>query len=175
MTSQVAFMSKHSLKEAAKAILMLVALALVTACAGYSPSAVQPGMDIAQVQALMGPPAARYAQGDGGSRLEYPRGPMGLHTFMVDLDAQGRVLGWQQVLTEAQFNAIQPGISAQELLRRVGRPAQVRGGGRQGGQVWSYRFDSWACQWWQVSVTDGVVGHAAYGNDPRCEFREFRP
>jgi hypothetical protein len=141
----------------------------LAACATYSPRNVRPGMTEQEAVAVMGPPFARHAQPGGGMRLEYPRGPAGLHTFMVDVDAQGRVTGWQQVLTEAQFNAVPQGATVQELRRRLGRPAQVRGGGLQPGQVWSYRFDSPFCQWWQVSVVQDRVGPAAYGPDPRCE------
>lgn len=150
---------------------MAAALAstLLAGCATYTPHAVRPGMSADEVVAAMGRPNARHAQPGGGSRLEYARGPAGLHTYMVDLDAQGRVVGWEQVLDEAHFNAINPGLSVQELQRRVGRPAQVRSGGFQPGQVWSYRFDNWRCTWWQVSVVNGIVGDAAYTPDPRCQ------
>lgn len=144
---------------------------LLTGCATYSPSKVQPGMDAAQVEQLMGgAPTGRYANPDGGTRLEYARGPLGLHTFMIDLDPAGRVTGWRQVLTEREFNAITPGLPVREMLRRIGRPAQTRSGGWQPGQVWTYRYDSSPfCLWWQISVLGDVVKDAAYGPDPRCD------
>ncbi|WP_235971137.1 hypothetical protein [Azohydromonas caseinilytica] len=129
-------------------------------------------MSAEQVQAIMGAPTGRYANPDGGTRLEYARGPMGLHTYMVDLDASGRVTGWKQVMDEREFNAITPGMPVQEMLRRIGRPAYVRGGGWQPGQVWSYRYDSPFCLWWQISVVGDTVKDAAYGPDPRCEHPE---
>ena len=157
---------KHRLS---RRLAVLAAAFALAGCATYSPRDVRPGMSGAEVEAIMGPPHARHAQPDGGTRLEYARGPQGLHTFMVDLDAQGRVLGWQQVLTEANFNAVASGTPVPELLRRLGRPMAVRGGGWQPGQVWTYRFDSVFCQWWQVSVVEGRTAGAAYGPDPRCE------
>ncbi|WP_167784593.1 hypothetical protein [Ramlibacter rhizophilus] len=154
---------------------VLFSALVLSACAGYSPRELQPGMSAAQVLESMGPPTARHGLPGGATRLEYARGPAGLHTFMVDLDPQGRVAGWQQVLTEAQFNAIPPGLPVDELRRRLGPPTHVRGGGRQADQVWSYRFDSPFCQWWQIDITGGRTGAAAYGADPRCEVNDARP
>ena len=149
----------------------LAGASLLGACAGfrYAPTAVQPGMSEAQAVALMGPPVDRHPLPGGGSRLEYPRGPSGLHTFMVNVDAQGRVTGWEQVLTDRQFNAITPGMSESELRTRLGRPMAVRPGGWQPGTVWSYRYESPFCTLWQVSLVDGRVTDAARSPDPRCE------
>lgn len=147
-----------------------LALALLAGCATYAPGRVQPGMSAEDVPALMGgAPNARHALPDGRTRLEYARGPMGLHTYMIDVDPSGHVLGWQQVLTEANFNAITPGMTVQEMTARIGRPGYVRGGGWQPGEVWSYRFEGPFCLWWQVSVVEGKARDAAYGPDPRCE------
>ncbi|WP_157271043.1 hypothetical protein [Azohydromonas aeria] len=152
-------------------LLAAAAALLLSACATYSPARVQPGMDAAQVEQLMGgAPTGRYPGPGGGTRLEYARGPAGLHTYMIDLDPGGRVTGWQQVLTENNFNAITPGMPVREMLWRLGRPAQTRGGGWQPGQVWTYRYDSSPfCLWWQISVVGDVVKDAAYGPDPRCD------
>lgn len=155
----------------------LISLGLVTgllaACSGYAPGSITAGASQQQVRQRMGEPTGRYPLPGGGTRLEYARGPMGLHTYMVDVDPNGLVTGWQQVLTERSFDAITPGLPVAELLQRLGRPAQKRGGGWQPGQVWSYRFDSPFCLWWQVSVDQGRVVDAAYGPDPRCERNDF--
>jgi hypothetical protein len=145
---------------------------LLGACASYGPSAIQPGMAAGEVQRLMGPPTGRHVLAGGASRLEFARGPQGLHTYMVDLDPAGRVTRWEQVLDESQFHAIQPGMPQEELLRRLGRPAFARPGGRQPGEVWTYRFDDVFCRWWQVEVVDSRVRGAGFAPDPRCELIE---
>ena len=99
----------------------LVALVILTGCAGYSPASLQPGQTAEQVRAVMGLPTGEHALPDGGRRLEYARGPAGLQTFMVDLDAQGRMTGWSQVLNDAAFARIQPGWSREQLQREFGR------------------------------------------------------
>jgi hypothetical protein len=145
---------------------LAVALA---ACAGYGPTNIGAGSTVEEVQAQMGAPTGRYAVPQGGTRLEYARGPYGKHTFMIDVDAQGRVTSVQQVLTEANFGAVVPGMPRDEVLLRLGRPSETRSGGWQGGEVWSYRYDWTFCQWFQVSVLDGRVRDAAYAPDPMCD------
>lgn len=156
-------------------VIAAAALALLLAgCASYGTGNLQTGLTADEVAARMGAPTGRYTLPDGSTRLEYARGPLGKHTYMVDLDAQGRVRGWQQVLTEARLQqGIQPGMPVDQLLREFGRPAEKRSGGRQGGEVWSYRYDAWGCFWWQVSVTgsgpDAQVRDAGPNTDPMCD------
>jgi hypothetical protein len=146
-----------------------VASALLASCAGYGPGSVRPGQSADEVARAMGQPTGRYTLPQGGTRLEYARGPFGKHTYMVDLDAQGRVQRWQQVLTENNFGGVRAGWTQDELLLALGRPAERRSGGRQGGEVWSYRYDAVFCQWFQVSVKGGRVTDMAYGPDPLCD------
>jgi hypothetical protein len=157
-------MMKHGL-------IILGTVALLAGCAGYSAQGITPGQTVAQVEQQLGAATGRYPLAQGGTRLEYARGPYGKHTYMIDLDAQGRVSGWQQVLTEANFNqvAVQPGMPVDELLRRLGRPTHMRSGGWQPGEVWSWRYDAVFCQWFQVSVVDARVRDASYGPDPLCD------
>ena len=41
-------------------------------------------------------------------------------------------------------------------------------------RVWSYRFDSWDCSWFQVTVAlrDARVTETGLGPDPRCNARD---
>ncbi|MCK7501407.1 MAG: hypothetical protein MZW92_73540 [Comamonadaceae bacterium] len=82
------------------------------------------------------------------------------------------------MLTESNLMAEQrrlPGMTRDELLRTLGRPGERRGGGWQGGEVWSWRYDTHDCWWFQVSIgDDGIVRDGAFGPDGRCE-RPFDP
>jgi len=153
-------------------VLALAAGLGLAGCTGYAPGHLPAGASLAEVTAQLGPATGRYPLPQGGTRLEYARGPFGKHTYMVDLDAAGLVTGWQQVLTENNFNQIRDGLPRDELLMRLGRPSERRGGGWQGGEVWSYRYEAIFCQWFQVSMIDGVVRAPAYGPDPICEVRD---
>lgn len=112
------------------------------------------------------PPAAAV------ERLEYATGPFGRTTWMIDIDAGGRVVASQQVLTEARFLQVQqtPVLKVDDLLRFIGTPGQRRAGGLAGGQVWSWRYPNNDCLWFQASVDDNrYVTSSGFGGDPMCD------
>ena len=155
---------------------------LLAACASgpFEPAAVVPGDTKEDVLRKMGPPTAAYTMPDGRPRLEYTRMPAGRKTYMIDFDDAGRVTRWEQVLDEAHFLAIVPGMHRADVLRLIGPPSD-RGEYRfpERGVTWSYRYESVPkCQLFRVAIdlkTDAVV-EASYPNDPLCpgEFRGMR-
>jgi hypothetical protein len=147
----------------------LVLTLALSACAGYSPRGVRVGDSADDVVRTMGQPTSRYQLPQGGTRLEFARGPYGKHTYMIDVDAQGRVADIRQVLNEANFATVQSGMPKDDLLVKLGRPSERRPGGWQGGEVWSYRYDATFCQWFQVGVKNGRVTDTAYTPDPLCD------
>ena len=145
-------------------------LALVlSGCAGYGPGDLHPGHTDADLRARMGEPTDRYAQADGGWVAEYARGPMGKHTYRVELDGAGRVRGWEQVLTEARFDAVAIGALQADVRLQLGRPSETRTGWRGIGEVWSYRYEVLFCRWFQVWLVEGHVREAGYAPDPQCD------
>jgi hypothetical protein len=147
--------------------LALTFAALLTACAGTT---IVNGESVTAVRQRLGTPSAEHAQPDGGSRLEYGGGSFGTRTLMVDIDAQGRVLGAENVRDEAHFNRVQAGISLAELRRQLGEPSRVWGVRYRNQTVWSYRFESPFCQIFNVGITpQGIVEDTSYGPDPLCE------
>lgn len=152
----------------------LAATLLITACAGWAPQPPQPGQTEADVVARAGTPTGRYTLPGGGTRLEYATGPYGRTTWMVDLDSAGRVTGARQVLTDTFLMQMQiriPGMPRDELLREVGRPGERRAGSfLQGGEIWSWRYVTNDCLWFQVSIgDDGVARSGSFGIDPVCD------
>jgi hypothetical protein len=157
-------------------IALLFALAM--ALAGCHTAPIAPGQQRNAVLQAKGEPTARYALPEGAERLEYATGPWGRTTWMIDLDAAGRVRATQQVLNEASFASFQtraPGLSRAQLLRELGTPGERRHGGYQGGEVWSWRYPTNDCLWFQVSINSAdVVSSAGYGTDPSCDARSDR-
>jgi hypothetical protein len=150
------------------AAVAVVAL-LCGGCAGYSPQGLPQGSSRAEVIARMGQPTASFVRPGGGERLEFWRGRYAKHTFMVDFDAQDRMLAWQQVRTEADFSALRHGMSKAEVLWRIGHPSQARMLPRQQHQLWSYRYVSPFCLWFQVSLdTQDRVVELGNNEDPVC-------
>jgi outer membrane protein assembly factor BamE (lipoprotein component of BamABCDE complex) len=155
------------------AALSLAASLAACALTPYSPSGVSPGAPRAEVERIMGPPTAVYTMPDGHVRLEYNRMPAGRQTFMVDLDAAGRMAHWENVLDEHHFAAIQPGMSYADVLRLIGPPtftSQYRFPER--GITWNYRFITiQRCIVFQipfVAATGKVIEQGAYPSDPGC-------
>lgn len=144
------------------------AVALV-ACATQ---ALAPGSTREALLQRWGAPTATYTLPDGGQRLEYASGPYGRTTWMADVDAGGRLVQMRQVLSESEFLLVQSasGLRREELLRWLGTPGERRSGGWAGGEVWSWRYPTNDCLWFQSSVADdGRVTGSAYGIDPRCD------
>lgn len=151
------------------------ALATLAACSTYVPANWPPGTPRNEIVTAMGlPTAERHPSPDAAPgavhRLEYARGPMGRHTYMLDFDANQRLLGIQQVLNEAHFQQVRPGMTQTALLDLLGRPSDVRAITRQRQKIWSYRYETPFCQWFEVSVSDdGPITDAGFGPDPLCE------
>jgi hypothetical protein len=155
---------------------LLAPLLLVLAgCASYQPDKLRAGMSQAEVTQTLGlKPTGRYPGPDGQTRLEFATGPYGRITWMVDLDAQGRAIGWTQVMSEASFRNVQTqaaGKDQQWLQYTLGRPADIITLGWLGGSVWSYRYPTNDCLWFQVTLNkDGTLRDGGgYGIDPRCD------
>ncbi len=150
------------------AIWSLMSLSMLSACSSYAPPANLTGVTRDELVAKMGVPDVQR-QTATGTRLEFPRGPMGHHTWFVYMDAAGRATRSEQVLTEPNFNQIVPGMAQDEVRQRLGRPSEVQGLARARGVVWSYRYENAFCQWFQVEISqEQQVRSAGYGEPPEC-------
>ena len=95
------------------------------------------------VRSLLGKPDAVH-DGDGGGRiLEYPRGPAGTETWMVEIGPDDRYRGMRNVLVDASFARLEPGDSIDDVRRRLGRPGGSADFPRRGERIlsWKYRAD----------------------------------
>ena len=151
------------------AVLTLAVLA-GTACTTVLPL---PGQTAAEVVAAWGPAGARHALAGGGERLEYANGPAGRETWMIDLDASGRVKQVRQVLQEASFLAFQSaaaaGMDGAGVKRELGRPGQVIRLARGRGEVWSWLYPNNDCLLFEVSFdANGRVNGSGYGLERGC-------
>lgn len=149
-----------------------IAAALAAAgCAFMNPAATVPvGSSVDAATRALGQPTGEYALPSGGKRLEFARGPFGKHTWMLDFDAGGALRSTSQVLTEVNFNAVRAGMGRDELLRTIGRPSEASTVPRSRETVWSYRYESPFCQWFQVGLdASGKVTGSNYGPDPMCQ------
>jgi len=148
----------------------LLPAALAAGCASYAPTSTLMGQSADAVAGELGPPSGRYTLTDGATRLEYAHGPYGKHTYMIDLDAVGRVIRIEQVLTERNFESVRPGHARESVLLLLGRPSEV---GRiwRGAELWQYRYEAPICRWFVITLEPdgGGVRDAGYVPDPACD------
>lgn len=150
--------------------LAVTSLVMLTACGSYVPPAELTSMSREQIIERLGQPEMQRTMADGTSRLEFPTGPRGKQTWFVHLNAAGEAVRSEQVLTEQNFNRITPGMTQDEVRERLGRAGETRMLGRSRGVVWSYRYESPFCQWFQVEIAaDRTVRSAGYGEPPECD------
>ena len=148
----------------------VAAVLVLSACA--TPGSLRPGASLDSARHGLQAPTGEYALPNGGTRLEFARGSFGKETWMLDFDAKGALVSSAQVLNEANFANITPGMTADDVRMRLGRPAQVFGAGWQEHiKVWNYRFVGGDCVWFQVSIRDAdhKVREAGIGQDPACD------
>jgi hypothetical protein len=160
----------HRFFVGAAAVLLLGTLG---ACAALRPPSSLPlGTPIAEARQSFGGASAEYALPDGGTRLEFRQGTYGRETHMLDFDATGRLVAIHQVLTPDTFATITLGMTREEVLTRIGRPAFVFPVGWQKLQVWNYRFGGLEgdCVVFQVSISNAThtVTDAGPNTDPAC-------
>ena len=151
--------------------MMFFVLGLFAACT--TPPALN--APASEVLKAWGAPTATYPLQPAGQRLEYATGPYGRMTWMVDVDASGRVTQARQVLSEAEFFKLQSAqaltrdMTRDEVLRWIGTPGQQRGA-RGGGQTWSWRYPTNDCLWFQLSLdAQGMVQGSGFFIDPVCD------
>jgi hypothetical protein len=121
---------------------------------------VPPGTPREAVFANLGAPT-RVVPLANGERLQSSMQPFGRVTWMVDLDAAGRVVRSRQVLTEQEFHRIEAGKwTAADVEREFGPPAMVDRVGSWNGPVltWRWRDTVNADMLWHVYLDpQGVV------------------
>jgi hypothetical protein len=105
--------------RAAKWLLPIV----LSGCASYGGSSLTPGSSsLHDVLALMGPPARQWTGTDSNTQLSYPRGPVGLHSYMVFIDARGRLDRIENVMTPEWLTKVKAEMGKEEVLRMLGPP-----------------------------------------------------
>ncbi len=100
-----------------------------------------PGTPRDVVIAQMGQPTRVVRLSNGQERMQYSLQPYGHYMWIVDLDASGKVVQAGQMLTEANFNTIQPGKwTRDDVERDFGPPAWTDRVASWNGTVMTYRW-----------------------------------
>src|ERR671910_2602099 len=93
-----------------------LAMAALAACA--TPNSLAPGTTLEQARARLGNPTGSYLLPGGGTRLQYSNQPFDQSVWNANFDAQGRLTGVEQMMTDAAFARVQSGKYTQEDVLR---------------------------------------------------------
>ena len=156
-------------------LFLFLCLPMLNACSSYSPDDVPFGMSRNELVAHLGQPD-RERQMDAGSRLEYKRGAISTQTWFIYVDATGKVIRTDQVLTPLNFSRVDVGMTQEAVLLLLGKPSDVRTIGQEGGALWSYRYQNSSCNWFQVELSaQQQVRSAGYRTLPECNSSNRAP
>jgi hypothetical protein len=123
----------------------------------------------ADVRAKFGEPAAVYPEENGARTFEYPRQPEGQVNYMITIGSDGKMSSLRQVLKDATFTKVLPGMDKTQLRRLLGRPAKTQVYELKQEEVWDWRFrDVQENKLFSVTLDkNGVVRSTATALDPR--------
>ena len=134
-----------------------------------------PGAPLSAVEAGLGQPNAVYPEPDGGQVLEYRGQPMGQFQYMARIGPDGRLIVYEQVLTNASFAKVKiDHTTKDEILRMFGQPAEISRVYAHNYEVWSYRYKESGVWNSMMSVNfdeNGIVRQMLNGPDPLYDDR----
>ena len=132
---------------------------LLSGCASLTPGSSRE----ADVIAYFGQPTEKRPLPDGGSLLEFPRTPLGYENWRVILAPDGTVRVVEQLLDEAHFNRLKPGMTITEVTRELGRPAETSKYAALAEEVVSWRFMDFSRRMFFNAHFD-AAGHFKYSS-----------
>lgn len=155
-----------------------VAGAILAACVGVlagcaTPMVLAPGTPEAEVIGRFGRPAEVYPLDTPpqARRLAYPIGSLNQQTWMVDVDAQGRVLRVTEVISAEHFGRIRIDRDDMTAVRReFGPPYEIRLYRLSGLTAWNYPYlenGVWNSEMSVYFDRSGIVRRLESGPDPR--------
>lgn len=124
-------------------IVLATGALLGTACTHLGVGGFTPGITTeAEVRAKLGAPGMSWAEPDGGRLLEYSGQPNGTFCHMIAIGSDGKVREIRQAFTEENFRRVVPGLTQDEVRRRLGRPEDtLRFHLKPDEEVWTWRID----------------------------------
>lgn len=149
------------------------ALTLLAACDQVAQNKLQPGVStVDDVSRFMGKPD-RIRDGENGEKLyEFARQPEGYENYVVRIGPDDKLIEIKQLLTEANFGRVKPGMTKPEVRDLLGRPMKQQMYQLKQEEVWSWRFRSGPndSMLFDVSFdTDGKVKEVGRSPDPRTQ------
>jgi hypothetical protein len=141
---------------------LVIGTALLASCATPDRDArLQPGVSHeTDVVAIYGSPGRVWPEADGGRTFEYSSQPMGRHSYMVRLAADGRLAHIEDGLSPASRARVEPGMTPEQVSRILGRERTRVFFRLSGEDVWDWTIEPDQAGYsmrFNVHFKDGVV------------------
>ncbi len=147
-------------KLAALVAAVLVLLGALAGCDLQRLSELQVGTSTeADVRQRFGEPERVWDEPGGARTFEYNRQPAGSVNYMITIGPDGRLAALRQVLAPAEFAQIVPGMTVDEVRRRLGKPMKVMTYALKNETEWDWR--------WNDGGTQPMIFTAVFGSDGR--------
>ena len=151
--------------------LLLAAAGLLSACDTERAARLEEGVSTeADVRGQFGEPVQITERADGSKLLAYPRQPEGWTNYEAEIGSDGKLTALRQLLTEANFAKVQPGMAQAAVGKLLGRHARELRYATQPGQVvwrWHVQRGQDKKVFDVVFDGDGRVLSANLGDDER--------
>lgn len=153
-----------------KFLALCASLAAAAALAGCAyPTSAAPGSSESAVVERLGAPDSEFALSDGGKVLVYSE-TAAREVYWMRFDASGRLTGTEEVLNEAHFALVKPGVSKlNDVLVLFGKPSWsfTLGLLHEKAIIYQFREDSGLpMAFWVQYKDDGTVTDASVVQDP---------
>jgi len=101
----------------------------------------------------------RWQNPDGSVQLAYPRGPMGYHTYMVQIGSDGKLRQIENVMDQKYYSRIHPGMTKDEVLYILGPSftGWTTYSKARDELIWEWRF----CEWNESKRFDVLFDNSA--------------
>lgn len=146
-----------------------IVLLFFAGCASYDGRGLVAGQSESDVLAVMGAPAERRAGPAGETVLWYPRLPYGRASYAARIGADGRLISFEQRLTEENLAYLERGKTSAEAVHDLfGPPNKVNQFPRMQREIWTYQMPAiteWKVLYVQFSP-DHVLREYYYMDDP---------
>ena len=157
-------------KIAGRALVLLMLAILATGCDNQRVAKLEEGVSTeADVRQQFGAPAQVSTEPDGSRIFEYPRQPEGYANYLITIGPDGKMSSLRQLLTEANFAKVAPGLDKGQVLKMLGKPAKTQFFQLKGEEVWDWRFrtNQLAKVFSVIYSGEGRVLRTGIADDPR--------
>jgi outer membrane protein assembly factor BamE (lipoprotein component of BamABCDE complex) len=117
-------------------------IAVLPGCDYVNLQEMKPGITTqAEVRARMGEPGFVHWNNDGTATWEYARQPSGTNCYMISFGTNQVVTKIEQVLSDANYSKVRPGMSKDDIRRLFGAPATKQIFSNLREEIWEWRIE----------------------------------